>query len=112
MHFTVLLRSDMSREHNFSFGLVFVPCPVWVRGNEQLLVPDPSTPQYQLGSLGKLLGHEELGAKLEGARSAVVVIHDGGLGTSDDLTALVEDLEKEGFSAQVFGTSSGLAGEG
>ena len=50
--------------------------------------------------------------KLEGARSAVVVIHDGGHGTSDDLTALVEDLEKEGFPAQVFGTPSESAGEG
>ena len=112
MHFTVLLGSDRSREHNFSFGLVFLSCPVWVRGDERLLVPDPSTPQYQLGSLGKLLEHEGLGAKLEGARSAVVVIHDGGHGTSDDLTALVEDLEKEGFPAQVFGTPSESSGEG
>lgn len=88
MHFTVPLGSDTSRGHNFSFGLVLLPCPVWVRGDERL------------------------GAKLEGARSAVVVIHDGGHGTSDDLTALVEDLEKEGFPAQVFGTPPGSAGEG
>ena len=33
MHFEVTLRSNETYEKHFSYGIVFIPCPVWVKGD-------------------------------------------------------------------------------
>ena len=58
MHFTVHFRGKHSHGGDFSYGLVFVPCPVWVKGNQQLLSLNPQSPRLQPGCVQKLLDLE------------------------------------------------------
>ena len=58
--------SSMTLRRTYSFHwksfspLVFIPCPVWIKGDEQLINLNPSSPRYQLGSVKKLLDKENL----------------------------------------------------
>ena len=37
MHFEVTLRSNKTYEHHFSYGLSFIPGPVWIKGDTHLI---------------------------------------------------------------------------
>ena len=43
MHFTVVFNSHES--HDLSYGLVFTPCPIWKKGNKELINLHPDEPQ-------------------------------------------------------------------
>lgn len=96
MHFTV---SFSGPEHlDLSFGLVFVPCPVWVQGHRELLNLHPQQPQLQPGAVGRLRKLPECAEAFASAGTRVAVIaHSGGNGTPEDLAVLVDDLRLEGF---------------
>ena len=99
MHFTVVFEAQES--DNLSYGLVFVPCPVWKKGDEQMINLHPELPQYKKGDLGPLLSQERLERKFaEGGRRAVVVVHRSGHGTEEDLATLGADLKEAGFAVQ------------
>jgi len=104
MHFTLVISAPEDRD--FSFGLVFVPSPVWVQGRRQVLNLTPETPHYQPGGVRRLIEAEALAADLEGdRRHAALIVHPDGNGSAEDLRALQQDLHAEGFSVTTLGYS-------
>jgi len=105
MHFTVHLRSRETYEDDFSYGLVFTPCPIWVKGQRSILNLNPSRPDYCLGSVQRLIQKEHLGEKLKEEKEAIILVHPIGHGSAEDLANLQLDLIQEGFTVKVFGAS-------
>lgn len=103
MHFTVNLSSELDENYDFSYGLAFIPCPVWMKGNEQVLNLNPEGPDYRLGSVKRLIEQEEIGPELFGAVHAHVILHPAGHGSAADLIMLQRDLMAEGFTVTVCG---------
>lgn len=97
MKFTLVFESDECED--ISYGLVFTPVPVWVKGKTEIAAPDRGSPHYQLGHLRALLRAEGVTEKLPSdSRRCVLVVHPLGHGTEEDLDALESDLAAEGFS--------------
>jgi hypothetical protein len=103
MKFTVVFSSHESCD--LSYGLVFIPCPVWMQGEREILNLNPENPYYQPGSVRRLWEAERVKTKLlaDGMHACTVVIHPVGNGSWQDLHALVADLKAEGFSVAVAG---------
>ena len=95
MRFTVILDSAEASDH--SFGLVFVPCPVWVQGTRTILNLNPESPRYERGGVRRLLDEERIAVGRDMSMRAVVVAHPEGNGTFDDFAVVIRDLEFEGF---------------
>jgi len=55
MYFEITLRSEETYETHFSYGLVFIPCPVWFKGSEKIINLNPNSPRYHKGSVKKLV---------------------------------------------------------
>ena len=100
MKFTVLFQGDENRD--LSFGLCFVPCPVWTRGSQELLNLHPERPDLQPGAVGRLRSLPSLCDEFKSIGTNVTVVaHPLGCGTDADLQVLLADLASEGFSASV-----------
>ncbi len=98
MRFTVVFSGEEAIDR--SYGLVFVPSPVWVRGDKELVNLNPENPYYQLGSVKKLFRHERLEESLWPKRCTLIA-HPEGHGRFEDLHALVKDLEAESVAVTV-----------
>ncbi len=103
MHFTVHMRSKGAYAEDYSYGLVFIPCPVWIKGDKEILNLNPKRPTYQLGSIKKLIKKENISNKFPYAKSAYVIVHPIGHGSIADFSTLLKDLQSEGFTVQVCG---------
>lgn len=103
MKFTVVFTSTESTDQ--SYGLVFIPCPAWVRGDEVIINLNPDNPHYQPGSVKRLLLARRISSqKRDGIeRTCTVVVHPNGHGSWPDLQALVADLKAEGFRVTLSG---------
>lgn len=97
MKFTVVFKGYESLD--LSFGLVFAPCPIWIRGDEIVIKADSRDSHYQLGSIKKLIETEGLQSKLL-EKKAVVIGHGIGYGCESDLKGLIKDLRNEGFEVK------------
>lgn len=97
MKCTVVFESEEGQDR--AYGLLFVPCPVWTRGDEHLIT-FPERPNYERGDLVPLLSL--LGKPAYGNTEAVVcVVHSNGIGTEDDVSNLQADLSSAGFHLSV-----------
>ena len=94
MKFTLVF--DTPEHMDASYGLVFIPSPQWVRGEREVALNPTATntPHYVPGLLRTLLDTEEF--ERAGQR-VVVVVHEVGNGSPDDLKTLLQDLREEGF---------------
>jgi hypothetical protein len=101
MRFTLNFADDVMEGQDLSYGLVFVPTPVWVRGADRVAVPDATQPGYQTGHLESLLVADPKIRALGQNRRATILVHQVGYGTREDLGLLVQDLEKGGFAVEV-----------
>lgn len=100
MHFTVVFSG--AEGHDLSFGLVFIPSPCWVRGDDVVLNLNPRTPELEPGFVARLL--DTTGVRdevLASGRRCTVVVHAGGHGVSAHLAMLVEELERESLAVVV-----------
>ncbi len=95
MHFTVVLSGDEARD--MSYGLVFIPCPVWVQGAKELVNCHPSDPAYKAGDFRRLLKAENISVRDLATNHCTLVAHPGGHGTPADRAEIVKDLEREGL---------------
>ena len=99
MHFSVHFHNREDRD--FSFGLVFEPGPYWYRGADQVCRANVTGKRYAYGGVQRLLDAEVLNFDgLELKPTVVVMVHEYGPGTSEDLLMLQEDLQDEGFGVQ------------
>lgn len=103
MHFTVHLRGENTSQDDFSYGLVFIPCPVWTKGSKQLLNLNPDRPDLRPGCVARLIEQETIKDKLTGSKQAIVLVHPGGHGSIADMATLQRDLLEQGFSVKVYG---------
>jgi len=106
MKFTVVFLSNDSTD--LSYGLTFIPCPTWVRGDRIILKLNPENPHYQAGSVHRLLIGQGLSLprKCDPPQPCTVVIHPNGHGSWPDLQALVADLKAEGFRVTLAGEAA------
>ena len=100
MHFTVTLRGENTFDEDYSYGLVFNPMPIWVKGKTRLVTM--AGPKYDDGGLRQLLEAEGLTEMFDEPRTATITVHPVGLGSSKDYTNLIGDLEAEGFHTITF----------
>lgn len=95
MRFTVIF--DSPEDRDYSYGLVFVPSPVWVQGSSQILNLNPEDARYTIGSVRRLLAVEPTELAEGSPKQCVVLAHGEGNGTFEDLRELMRDLELDGF---------------
>ena len=105
MRFTLTI--DSSEDRDLSYGLVFIPSPVWVQGSRQILNLAPDNPHYQRGGVKPLLTAERLQFDPDRTKRCVVVAHPEGHATADDMVELVSDLKDEGFAVTLLQTANG-----
>jgi hypothetical protein len=92
MTFTLIFKSI---ERNLSYQLCFEPSPIWRKiDHDWHLIPNRSSPHYQLGYLAQLLKKERI--RLE-HKKCIIVIQEEGHGSEEDFHTLKLDLENEGF---------------
>ena len=96
MKFTVVFPSHESQD--LSFGVVFIPCICWVRGDRVLQNPHRNAPHYRKGDLQCFFQETGVSRSLDKSHKKVVVLaHQIGDGTEKDLELLQEDLWEAGF---------------
>ena len=112
MYFTLIF-VDGQEGPSRTYDLVFHPCPVWMKGEEVISIPDNTNPKYQLGHLDSLFntkkGDDEdyynEPAKITRfglhETTVLVCVHSGGHGGSQDLDLLCEDLSNHDFIPKV-----------
>lgn len=106
MKFTVVFHTQEACD--LSYGLVFVPCPAWIRGEDEIINLHPEDPAYRPGGVQRLLEQENIESfLLEGRRGCLLVVHDTGYGTQQDFETLRTDLEGAGFTVAVHLLDSG-----
>lgn len=99
LRFTVKFATGQFSEP-LSFGLDFVPCPVWTQDRQEIINLNPDNPHYQIGSVRRLL--EKVPDIAEKSSRYCVILLDGkGNADGEDLNNLVKDLSGNGFTVQV-----------
>ena len=105
MKFTIIFPSHESCD--FAYGLVFIPCPMWVQGNRHIINLNRDRPNYELGSVKRLIEHEEiLPWNDEDSAKCVIIVHHTGHASEKCLATLKSDLRNEGFDIDVVHLSS------
>jgi len=100
MKFTIVFPS--SESNDFSIGVVFKPCLVWMQGREDLSNPHPESPAYIQGDLRDFLSMEGMRDSIATHTNVVtVIVLPVGHGTIKCLALLTADLEAEGFLVNV-----------
>jgi len=103
MHFEITFRDSQALDTHHSYGLVFIPSAVWVKGNHQLLNLSTPGPDYELGGVKKLLDEEGLNHLASNGSEVVVVVNNIGHGSATDLKTVKDDLKANGFLVTVYG---------
>ena len=88
MQFTFVFESFEGT--NLSYLLCFIPCPVWKKGDREFINLHSDNPNLKLGDLKALIDIEEINM----TKKLVVVIHNSGHGSQNDLTIILNELEK------------------
>jgi len=99
MKFTLVFPSKEADD--LSYGLLFIPCPVWKRGEEEILNIHPEEPSLRKGDFSALLEKEPKLKELKDRRVVVVVHNYIGNATYKDFLTLIEDIVSSGFSPEV-----------
>jgi len=102
MRFTLII--DSSEDRDLSYGLVFIPSPVWVQGTREIVNLGPENPHYRRGGVKRLLAAERIQFSAQPAKRCVVVAHPEGHARADDMVELISDLEDEGFAVTLLQT--------
>lgn len=97
MKFTLVF--GPGEDGDYSYGLCFLPCPVWTKGDEWILKLHPENPLYKLGDVKKLIQKEVLTEKIK--KECLIIVYDIGNGTFEDLKILQQDLMNEGFIVRI-----------
>lgn len=88
MQFTFVFESFEGT--NLSYLLCFIPCPVWKKGDTEIINLHPEYPNIKVGDLKTLIDIE----KITNVEKLAVVIHGSGHGTITDLSIILNELEE------------------
>ena len=86
MQFTFVFESKEG--NNLSYLLCFMPCPVWKKGDHELINLHPNYPHFRIGDIKTLLENEKIFINKE----VIIVVHDSGHGSKDDLENIIKEL--------------------
>ena len=121
MYFTVIFEGQ--GDEHWAYGLSFLPSPVWLKQGSgdvslndglphgdalgtpanYLKVIEPVSRSLQSGSVQQLFDHEPgLATAIRAQHRAVIVTHDGGHASEQDLDVLTRDLESHGLNVTTF----------
>jgi hypothetical protein len=102
MQFTITFES--ARWADLSYGLVFVPCPVWMQGFRVIAAAGQAGERaYRPGGVCRLLRQEDLEPLLAaGSRRCALLVHGQGAGTATDRATLLADLRASGFAVSLY----------
>lgn len=98
MKFTVIFNSIES--FDFSFGLDFIPYPVWLQGSRIIMEMKSGSKSYKPGSVKKLLKAFPIIQECISDKECIVIVHRSGQGNEHDMIALQSDLLNNGFRIQ------------
>ena len=90
-----------------TYDLVFHPCPVWMKGDKEIIIPNRDNPRYELGSLDMLVKRENIEDSKALSPNVFVFVHYDGIGHDGDLGKLLEDLENDGWNPIVLDAKEG-----
>jgi hypothetical protein len=100
MRFTLVFSGPLDEDH--SYGLVFIPCPVWVQGSRQIMNLHPENPHYAEGDLRQLMTAENLLRSVP--ERLTIVAHPDGHATLADLAALTSEARALGLNTSLAGS--------
>jgi hypothetical protein len=101
MRFTVVFSGPVHEDR--SYGLVFIPCPVWKQGPREIMNLHPENPNYLDGDLRRLMTAEKL-MTADRPERVTIVVHSDGHATPGDLAALVGEATSLGLVTSFAGT--------
>lgn len=90
MQFTFVFESIEGQ--NSSYLLCFVPCPVWKKGDKEIINLHPEFPHFKSGDIKSLIEKENLHV----LKKVALVVHEVGHGSKNDLDCILEELRKLG----------------
>ena len=100
MKFTLVFPSEEAED--LSIAALFTPCLTWYEGQRELLNPHPEDPGYRRGDLQRLFADEILAKRIAGhSKKVVLVAHNNGHGTEQNLTDLTADLSELGYISEL-----------
>ena len=94
MHFTLVF--DSPEQTDLSYSICFIPCPVWVRGEKEILNLHSDYPDYRNGDLSVLINKEKLNSRVK-SKKLLIVVHESGHGSTGDLELLENEARDSGF---------------
>ena len=111
MHFEVTFRSGETYQKHLSYGLVFIPTAVWVKGSAQILNWGLTyhSPKYEKGGVKELIKLENLEQYLKTNKEAIILVNEIGHGTLGDLGRLENDLINNGFKVTTYDNDGKLS---
>lgn len=92
MQFTLVF--DSHEGENLSYMLCFIPCPIWKKGDKELLNIHPEYPHFRVGDIEKLIQKE----RLEKIKRVILIIHKTGHATIKDLENILLEMKSLGIS--------------
>ena len=92
MQFTFVFESKEGQ--NLSYLLCFIPCPVWKKGNKEIINLHPEFPHFKVGDIKSLLEKENV----SDIKNAVLIIHKCGHATKDDLFKISKVIDKKDYN--------------
>jgi hypothetical protein len=101
MRFTVVFSGPLDQDR--SYGLVFIPCPVWKQGAREIMNLHPENSGYVDGDLRRLMTAEKL-MKADGPERVTIVVHPDGHATPADFAALLTEATSLGLATSFTGT--------
>jgi hypothetical protein len=91
MQFTFVFESIEGQ--NSSYLLCFIPCPVWKKGDKEIINLHPEFPHLKSGDIKSLIEKENL----RGLKKVALVVHETGHGSEKDLDCVVLELTDLGI---------------
>ena len=91
MQFTFVFESTEGK--NSSYLLCFVPCPVWKKGDKEIINLHPEFPHFKSGDIKSLIKKENL----HELKKVALVVHETGHGSETDLDCILAELSELGI---------------
>lgn len=90
MQFSFVFESKEGQ--NSSYLLCFIPCPVWKKGDKEIINLHPEFPHLKPGDIKSLIEKENL----HEFKSVALVVHQTGHGSEKDLDCIIEEFSELG----------------
>ena len=84
---------ESTEGQNSSYLLCFIPCPVWKKGDKEIINLHPEYPHLKSGDIKSLIEKENLQA----IKKVALVVHQAGHASKNDLDCIISELEELGI---------------